>query len=101
MAGDRAGIAHRRGRTRRAYVGECHGVVWFEWLLDGRTDDAVVFFEFADGLITRVTDFWPERYEPPPGREHLAERWLPASARRELTQPHSRVIHVRSRQRAA
>ena len=24
----------------------------------------------------RVTDFWPEPYEPPPGREHLAERWL-------------------------
>src|ERR1700733_7140135 len=57
---------------------ESHGVVWFEWLLDGRTDDAMAFFEFADGLITRVTDFWPEPYEPPPGREHLVERWLPA-----------------------
>jgi hypothetical protein len=30
---------------------------------------------FADGLITQVTDFWPEPYEPPPGREHLVERW--------------------------
>jgi len=28
-----------------------------------------------DGLITRVTDFWPEPYEPPPGREHLVERY--------------------------
>ena len=46
--------------------------------LDGRADDAMAFFEFADGLITRVTDFWPEPYEPPPGREHLVERWLPA-----------------------
>jgi ketosteroid isomerase-like protein len=27
------------------------------------------------GLIIRVTDFWPEPYQPPPGREHLAERW--------------------------
>jgi hypothetical protein len=35
----------------------------------------MAFFEFADGLITRVTDFWPEPYEPPPGREHLVERW--------------------------
>jgi hypothetical protein len=26
-------------------------------------------------LITQVTDFWPESYEPPPGREHLVERW--------------------------
>src|SRR5450756_2580163 len=40
----------------------------------------VACFEFADGLITRVTDFWPEPYEPPPGREHLVERWLPAPA---------------------
>ena len=50
-------------------------MVWFEWLLDGRTDDAMAFFEFADGLITRVTDFWPELYEPSPGRGHLVERW--------------------------
>ena len=25
--------------------------------------------------ITRITDFWPEPYEPPSGREHLVERW--------------------------
>jgi hypothetical protein len=50
-------------------------VVWFEWLLDGRTGDAMALFEFTDGLITRVTDFWPEPYEPPPGRGHLVERW--------------------------
>jgi hypothetical protein len=35
----------------------------------------MAFFEFTDGLITGVTDFWPEPYEPPPGREHLVERW--------------------------
>jgi hypothetical protein len=35
-----------------------------------------VWFELAaDGLITRITDFWPDPYEPPPGREHLVERW--------------------------
>ncbi|MGP3959181.1 hypothetical protein ACTWPT_24555 [Nonomuraea sp. 3N208] len=26
------------------------------------------------GLISRITDYWPEPYEPPPGREHLVER---------------------------
>jgi SnoaL-like domain len=52
-----------------------HGVVWFEWFLDGDSDDAMAFFEFSDGLITRITDFWPQRYEPPAGREHLVERW--------------------------
>ena len=66
-------------RPKVTIADEHHGVVWFEWLLDGRTDDAMAFFEFADGLITRVTDFWPEPYEPPPGREHLVERWLPGA----------------------
>jgi len=33
----------------------------------------LVYFEVVDGLIARVTDFWPEPYEAPPGREHLTE----------------------------
>ncbi|MFJ8882547.1 nuclear transport factor 2 family protein [Streptomyces sp. NPDC102402] len=37
---------------------------------------AVHFFTFdADGRIAGVTDFWPEPYEPPAGREHLVERY--------------------------
>ncbi|MFI7059708.1 nuclear transport factor 2 family protein [Kribbella sp. NPDC050124] len=36
----------------------------------------VVFLEVRDGLVARVTDFWPEPYEPPAGREHLVERGL-------------------------
>src|ERR1700745_1366955 len=63
-------------RPKVVIAAEPHGVVGFEGDLDGRIDDAMAFFEFADGLITRVTDFWPEPYEPPPGREHLVERWL-------------------------
>lgn len=35
---------------------------------------ALVFFQVADGTITQITDFWPEPYEPPAGREHLTER---------------------------
>jgi hypothetical protein len=34
----------------------------------------VTFFELDGSLISRVTDFWPEPYEPPAGREHLVER---------------------------
>ncbi len=42
----------------------------------GETQQAVTFFEFDDaGLVTSVTDFWPETYEPPSGREHLVERY--------------------------
>lgn len=51
------------------------GVLLFEWTLDGESSLAIAFFEVADGLITKITDFWPEPYEPPPGREHLVERW--------------------------
>jgi ketosteroid isomerase-like protein len=34
------------------------------------------FFELDDdGLITRITDFWPEPYEFPASRAHLVERY--------------------------
>ncbi|WP_344843741.1 nuclear transport factor 2 family protein [Kribbella ginsengisoli] len=33
----------------------------------------LVYLELAGGLIVRVTDFWPEAYEAPAGREHLTE----------------------------
>jgi hypothetical protein len=32
--------------------------------VDAQIMPAVVFFEFTDGLIARVTDYWPESYEP-------------------------------------
>lgn len=62
-------------RPKVVIADEAHGVVWFEWLLDGDVDDAMAFFEFTDGLIAAITDFWPEQYEPPAGREDLVERW--------------------------
>ncbi|MEV6416228.1 nuclear transport factor 2 family protein [Kribbella sp. NPDC051718] len=34
----------------------------------------LVYLELAGGLIVRVTDFWPEAYEAPAGREHLTEQ---------------------------
>lgn len=52
------------------------GVAWFDWLMDSeREGDGMAFFEFEGGSIVKVTDFWPEEFEPPPGREHLTERW--------------------------
>ncbi|MEE1737983.1 nuclear transport factor 2 family protein [Streptomyces sp. BE147] len=43
---------------------------------DGEELHAIHFFTFdAQGRITEVTDFWPESYEPPAGREHLVERY--------------------------
>jgi limonene-1,2-epoxide hydrolase len=60
-----------------AIADDRNGVAWFLWRVDGSgPDDAMAFFRFDhDGLITSVTDFWPEPYDPPSGREHLVERW--------------------------
>ena len=35
----------------------------------------IAFFTLEGGLISRMEDWWPEPYEPPPGREHLVERY--------------------------
>ena len=60
----------------RVVLGDDHdGSLLFEWHLGGEPSLAVAFFEIGGGLITKITDFWPEPYEPPPGREHLTERW--------------------------
>ncbi len=62
--------------ARRVIADESNGVAWFVSETPGEpTLEAVAFFTFEDGLISTVTDFWPEPYEPPPGREHLVERW--------------------------
>ena len=51
-------------------------MVWFEWSTGGETADAQVFFEFGpDGLITKVTDFWPDSYDPPDRTVGPLERW--------------------------
>jgi ketosteroid isomerase-like protein len=34
---------------------------------------ALVFFRVADGQVREVTDWWPEPFDPPAGRSHLAE----------------------------
>ncbi len=52
-----------------------HASLLFRWTLGDETSLAIAFFEVHGGTITKVTDFWPEPYEPPPGREHLVERW--------------------------
>ena len=51
------------------------GSLLFEWALDDQRSLAIAFFEVNEGRITKITDFWPEPYDPPPGREHLTERW--------------------------
>ncbi len=54
---------------------ESHGVAWFDWTVGTEGAEGMAFFEFADGLISRVTDFWPESYDPPAHRPEFVERW--------------------------
>jgi len=54
---------------------EQHGSLLFRWILGEESSLAIAFFEFAGDRIVKIIDFWPEPYDPPPGREHLTERW--------------------------
>ena len=51
----------------RVVIGDAErAVVWFVWTEGEESADGQVFLEFgADGRVTRVTDFWPEPYDPP------------------------------------
>lgn len=82
-----------RGRSRfvqfnTEYPGDWHlrvrhlaadgrlAALWLDVRVATERQDACVWLEVSEqGLITRITDYWPEPYEPPPGREHLVERW--------------------------
>lgn len=57
-------------------LGDDHdGCLLFRWTLDDDALLAVAFFEIDGDRIVKVTDFWPEPYDPPAGREHLVERF--------------------------
>ena len=61
----------------RIVGGERQGASWIRFVVDGGPEQTgISFFELDDaGLIVRISDFWPVPYEPPPGREHLVERY--------------------------
>jgi len=61
---------------RRIVADGRHAAAWIDSRIGDEHQDACIWFDLDDdGLIAKVTDYWPEFYEPPPGREHLVERW--------------------------
>jgi ketosteroid isomerase-like protein len=62
--------------TRRLVADGRHVAVWLDVRVGTDRQEACVWLDLAeDGTISRITDYWPEPYDPPAGREHLVERW--------------------------
>ncbi|MFB9235542.1 nuclear transport factor 2 family protein [Plantactinospora siamensis] len=63
-------------RARRVVADGRHAALWLDVRVGAEQQDACVWLDVGEqGLIERITDYWPEPYEPPAGREHLAQRW--------------------------
>ncbi|HEY2551345.1 MAG TPA: nuclear transport factor 2 family protein [Streptosporangiaceae bacterium] len=53
-----------------------HAASWIHMHDAGEEYPGVCFFDFSeDGLIARITDFWPTPAELPASRAHLSERY--------------------------
>ncbi|HEY8044315.1 MAG TPA: nuclear transport factor 2 family protein [Streptosporangiaceae bacterium] len=51
-------------------------VSMIEFSEGGASQTGLCFFDLdEDGRIVRIADFWPDPYEPPAGRSHLAGRY--------------------------
>lgn len=60
----------------RIVAGGGQAVSWIRFTVGEERVDGISFFTVGpDGLIATITDFWPEPYAPPAGREHLTERY--------------------------
>jgi ketosteroid isomerase-like protein len=60
---------------RRVVAEGPFAAIWLDVRGDGKPVDAIVWLDTEDGRITRVTDYWPDRAEPMPGREHLTTQF--------------------------
>jgi hypothetical protein len=63
-------------RVRRVVADGRLAALWLDVRVGADELDACVWVEVGERrLINRITDYWPEPYDPPAGREHLVERW--------------------------
>ncbi|MEU8157943.1 nuclear transport factor 2 family protein [Micromonospora sp. NPDC048986] len=63
-------------RPRRVIADGRLAAVLLDVRVGDEQQDACVWLEMSEhGLISKIIDYWPEPYEPPPGRKHLVERW--------------------------
>jgi hypothetical protein len=71
------GFAYEWHIAVQRIVGEgLQAVSWVEFTSAEGTQPGLCFFDLDDdGLISRISDFWPEPYELPASRAHLVERY--------------------------
>jgi len=63
-------------RTERIVADGDEVVTWTHFTVGLSAMHGICFFTGdEDGRIIAISDFWPEPYEPPVGREHLVERY--------------------------
>ncbi|MDQ0941829.1 nuclear transport factor 2 family protein [Streptomyces sp. V1I1] len=63
-------------RVQRIVADGDQVVTWVHAVVGLEEMYAITFFTGdEEGRITAITDFWPEAYEPPSGREHLVARY--------------------------
>ncbi|MFB9475024.1 nuclear transport factor 2 family protein [Nonomuraea salmonea] len=61
---------------RRILADGLHAAAWIDARVGDEHQDACIWFDLSpEGLITKITDYWPEPYDPPAGRTHLVERY--------------------------
>ena len=54
---------------------EKHAVTRFDFIDESGTTTGITFFEFTQGLISKIVDYWPSSYEPPPRQSSFVERY--------------------------
>ncbi|MCO8269027.1 nuclear transport factor 2 family protein [Actinoplanes sp. TRM 88003] len=63
-------------RVRRVLADGRAAALWLDVRVGAGEQEACAWLDLDNhSRITRITDYWPEPYEPPPGRDHLVERW--------------------------
>lgn len=50
-------------------------VTRFDFTDESGTVTGITFFEFTDGLIAKIVDYWPSAYDPPPRVSPNIERY--------------------------
>lgn len=66
---------HWQAEIVQLIADECSVVTTIDFVTDAGVETGIGFFEVRDGLITRITDYWPASYDPPPRMTRRIERY--------------------------